>query len=160
MENNETLIRNFYTAFQQRDFKAMQNCYADDIVFNDSVFRDLRGGRAKAMWHMLLSGNGKLDVEFNNIRADEKSGSCNWVARYEFSRTKRPVTNRIKANFIFRDGKIAQHTDDFNFYKWIRMAFGFSGFLVGWTNAAREKVRKNAADRLDAFIEAHPEYKS
>lgn len=41
MNANEQCINSFYTAFQNKDFKTMQQCYADNAVFTDEVFIDL-----------------------------------------------------------------------------------------------------------------------
>lgn len=38
MDKNIETITKFYTAFQQLDFKTMNSCYSDDIVFNDPAF--------------------------------------------------------------------------------------------------------------------------
>jgi|GEM_PF-4737977 len=53
MNGNEALINRFYTAFQQLDYKTMQDCYQDDAVFSDPVFGLLQGREVKAMWEML-----------------------------------------------------------------------------------------------------------
>jgi len=53
MSGNKQIIEKFYSAFQQLDYRGMQNCYSDDIVFSDPVFLLLRGNEAKAMWEML-----------------------------------------------------------------------------------------------------------
>lgn len=60
--------------------------------------------------------------------------------------------NRIKANFVFSDGKIVKHTDEFNFYHWVRQAFGLTGKLLGWTTFLKEKVRKRAIANLHAYM--------
>ena len=106
MNANEQCINSFYTAFQNKDFKTMQQCYADNAVFTDEVFIDLDAKKVRAMWEMLIKGGKDLQLEFSDVKADEKEGSANWVATYTFSKTGKKVINKIHAKFIFENGKI------------------------------------------------------
>lgn len=56
---NTQLLKTFYTSFSNGDTKTMASCYSDDVVFEDPAFDKLKGYRAKAMWHMLLSRDSK-----------------------------------------------------------------------------------------------------
>lgn len=107
MASNQQLIYTFYQSFKNKDYKAMQNCYADEAVFNDEVFVNLNA-----------------------------------------------VVNRIKANFIFANGKIVRHTDNFNFYNWACQALGITGILLGWTSLVKNKVRKEGMKNLMDYIRA------
>lgn len=149
---NEQLLHTFYTAFQQRDYKTMQSCYADNATFSDEVFLNLNAAEVRAMWEMLCIRGKDLQIEFSNIQADEKKGTASWNATYSFSKTNRKVLNKIKAEFTFEDGKIKSHRDHFNFYSWTRQAIGLPGLLFGWTNAFKEKVRAQARKNLDDFM--------
>lgn len=152
MHPNETLIHRFYQAFGQKDYQAMQNSYDPDASFSDPVFRNLSSAEVKAMWKMLISSAKDLDVTFGDVRAGDDEGQCRWEARYTFSGTGRKVHNVITAHFRFRNGKILVHEDNFNFWRWSRMALGTPGLLLGWTpyllNAVRQKVRK----RLEQYM--------
>ena len=129
----------------------MQDCYHDDIIFNDPVFSNLKGKEAKAMWHMLVNSGKDLTLLFTAVKADERIGSCSWEAFYTFSRTGRKVHNVIEAKFEFKDGKIFRHTDSFDLWKWTRMALGISGMLLGWSPVVRNKVKATAKASLDKF---------
>lgn len=138
----------------------MQDCYHDQVVFSDPVFPHLAGSQAKAMWHMLTTSARELDITFSRVAADSTAGSCDWEARYPFSRTGRRVHNKIHASFEFRDGRIIRHTDSFDLTRWAGMAFGLSGKLLGWTPWMQNKIRSTAAASLARFVETHPEYGS
>lgn len=148
MHEHTQLIEDFYSAFQKLDGEAMSACYHPDIRFSDPVFPDLQGEAAGAMWKMLCSGAKSFELTFSDVQADDKHGSAHWEARYTFSATGRPVHNVISANFRFRDGKIVQHDDHFDFWKWSRMALGAPGVLLGWSPMLRNKVRSQAAAKL------------
>lgn len=152
MTANEELLTTFYRAFQQKDYKTMRACYADDAVFTDEVFVNLNSAEVKAMWEMLCKRGKDLQLEFKNIKADEKKGSAEWIATYSFSKTNRKVTNRIKAEFTFLNGKIKSHRDHFNFYAWAKQALGLPGFLFGWTKGLKEKVREQGKKGLEDFM--------
>jgi hypothetical protein len=122
------------------------------------MFPSLKGKRAKAMWHMLLSAGSDLAITFNNVVANEKEGSCHWEATYKFSLTGRNVLNKIDARFQFKEGLIILHQDSFSFWRWSRMAMGSTGALLGWLPPFKQKVRNNIGQRLEKFIEKNPEY--
>ena len=152
MTTNEQLISTFYRAFQQKDYTTMQQCYAENAVFNDEAFKNLNASQVRAMWQMLISRGKDLVVEFKNIQSEGNTASAEWVATYTFSQTKRKVTNRIKANFVIENGKIVKHTDTFNFYKWSSQALGMVGMLLGWTSFLRKKVSEGAMKNLEEFM--------
>lgn len=153
-----SLIQNFYSSFEAKNYRNMQSCYHDEIIFHDPVFQELEGKAAMAMWHMLVSNAKELHVSFHHAVADDEQGKCTWEADYIFSATNKPVHNIINASFAFKDGKIYRHNDHFPFWKWTRMALGTTGNLLGWTPLLQNKVRQQAATSLKKFIAAHPEY--
>lgn len=158
MNDNNILLSTFYTAFQQRDYASMIACYHPDIHFSDPVFTDLHGKRAGAMWHMLCERGTDLQVTFSNIQADNAKGQAHWEATYSFGKNGRLIHNSIDATFAFQDGKIIRHQDNFDLWKWTRMALGASGIFMGWSAVVQGKVRKTAVSGLNKFIAAHPEY--
>ena len=154
MNNNKQLVQKFYTAFQQKDYRTMNSCYSDDIVFSDPAFGLLRGVEAKYMWEMLCRNAKEFSLTFSNIQLlDEEYATCNWVATYTFSRTGRKVINSIKAFMKLKDGKIIEHSDAFKLSKWAAQALGWKGVLLGWTGFMKRKIQKNARKNLIAFIE-------
>ena len=54
------------------------------------------------------------------------------MATYLFSATGRTVENHIEAYFRFADGKIIEHHDHFDLWRWMRQALGAKGLLLGW----------------------------
>jgi ketosteroid isomerase-like protein len=152
MSQNKKLINKFYTAFQKKDYKTMQNCYADDATFSDPVFENLNAAEVRAMWQMLITRATDLELQFEKIEADERSGSAEWIATYTFTSTGKKVINKIKANFVFENGKIKEHKDSFDFYKWAKQALGFKGLLLGWTSFLHNKVKQHARNNLVRFM--------
>jgi hypothetical protein len=98
------------------------------------------------MWRMLTGRAEDLRVELAEHSADGDTGTARWIATYTF-RTGRPVTNDIRAEFRFRDGKITEHRDSFSFWRWSRQALGPVGLALGWTPLLRAAVRKRARAR-------------
>lgn len=151
--NHKALIEKFYTAFQQLDYTTMQNCYAADVVFNDPVFGILQDGEAQAMWEMLCKRANNFSLSFGNIELlDEEYATCHWTATYLFGPQKRKVVNAIKAHFRIQNGKITEHTDQFNLYQWSKQALGLTGILFGWTSFLQNKIRKQARAGLLKFM--------
>lgn len=151
---NEALVSRFYTAFQQLDYKTMQACYADDIIFNDPVFGLLKGDEAKAMWEMLCRNAKDFSLSYSSIELlDEEYTTCQWTAEYTFSKTGNKVRNNIKAFMRIHEGKIIEHSDGFRLSTWIGQALGWKGKLFGWTGFFKRAVQKNARKSLRAYME-------
>jgi len=152
--SNEELVQRFYSAFQKLDYATMQDCYDDEVLFQDPAFGVLNGEEAKLMWEMLAKNAKNFSLVFSDINAeDEEYITCKWVATYTFSATGRKVVNRIKAYLRIQNGKITEHTDHFNFWKWARQATGLSGWLLGWSSFFQSQVRGKARENLKKFME-------
>ena len=148
---HHALITRFYQAFQQLDAQAMAACYTDDVLFSDPVFGQLRGQDAVDMWRMLTSRAKDFTLTFDQVQADAQRGSAHWVATYVFSQTGAIVVNDIQARFVFRDGKICEHHDHFDVWRWSRQALGIKGVLLGWTPLVKNAIRAQAKKALKAF---------
>ncbi len=151
MHPNKQLITTFYSCFQQLDAEGMAACYHENIRFSDPAFPELKGAEAGAMWKMLCSQAKGFELSFSDISANDATGKAHWEARYDFTATRRRVHNRITAEFKFQDGKIIQHQDSFNFWKWSFMALGPVGLMLGWSPMLRKKVQQQAAKALKKF---------
>ena len=150
-EQHAALISRFYEAFNRLDAEAMAACYSDNVVFSDPVFGELRGRDASDMWRMLTSRAKNFSLRYDTVRADERTGGAHWVATYLFSQTGRTVINDIQARFVFRDGKICEHHDHFDLWRWSRQALGAKGTLLGWTPLVQNAIRAQAQKGLKAF---------
>jgi ketosteroid isomerase-like protein len=151
-EGNEQVIERFYAAFAAREGDAMAACYAPGATFSDPVFPDLGDAEVRAMWRMLTAQARDLSIELLEREADAERGTARWRARYTFTQTGRPVVNEVKASLHFREGRIVEHRDEFDFYRWARQALGPPGLLLGWTPLLRSAVRRRARAGLDEFI--------
>ena len=156
MGDNKQVIERFYTAFQKLDYKTMQDCYSDDIIFSDPVFLVLRGNEAKAMWEMLCKNAKDFSLTFSGIELlDEEYATCKWVASYTFSKTGNKVVNNIKAFMKLKDGKIIEHSDAFRLSTWIGQALGWKGVLFGWTGFMKRAVQRNARKNLENYMQKY-----
>jgi hypothetical protein len=131
----------------------MQNCYAVDPIFNDPVFGILQGDEVKCMWEMLCKNARDFSLQADKIEVDGEYATCNWTAAYTFSKTGRRVVNKVKAHMRIENGKITEHTDEFNIYKWSRQALGLAGILLGWSGYLKNKIRYDAKKRLQMFMD-------
>lgn len=148
---NAALIERFYQAFQRLDAEAMSACYAENVVFSDPVFGELRGGEAGDMWRMLTRRAQDFSVSFDQVDAGETSGSAKWIARYVFTQSGRPVVNHVQSRFCFSGGLIVEQHDTFDLWGWTRQALGIKGTLLGWTPFVQDAIRNQARRGLDAW---------
>lgn len=154
MTNHAELINKFYGAFSKLDYATMNSCYSDDIAFFDPMFGLLQGDQARSMWEMLCTNAKDLSLTWSNIvQLDDEYSTCEWVARYTFSKTGRPVVNTIKANMRFADGKIIEHSDAFSLHNWSKQALGFTGMLFGWNSFFQQKLKNQARRNLLKYME-------
>ena len=155
MNNNKQTIERFYIAFQQLDYKAMQQCYSDDIIFSDPVFLLLKGEEVRAMWEMLCKNARDFSLSFSDIELiDEEYATCSWVASYTFSKTGNKVVNYVKAFMKLKDGKIIEHSDGFRLSTWAAQALGWKGVLFGWTGFMKRGIQKNARKNLAYYMQS------
>lgn len=151
--DNKALMNKFYTSFIKKDSKAMGECYHSDIVFKDPVFGTLKGDRACRMWQMLLTYKKEdLKISYDIADVTDEKGKVNWVAEYHFGEKYRKVINNVSGEFKFKDGKIIEHIDTFNMWKWSKQAMGTVGYLIGWTPFMKNKIQKSTNKKLDYFI--------
>ncbi len=146
------VVDRFYEAFARRDAAALAACYHPEATFEDPAFGPLSRAEACAMWAMLLGRATDLTVTHRVLRATDTQAEATWEARYTFTRTGRPVVNRITATFTLEDGLIRTHRDHFPFWTWARQAFGALGWLLGWTPGFQAKVRAEARKGLAAHL--------
>jgi ketosteroid isomerase-like protein len=151
MTEQEKLIEQFYAAFARRDGDGMAACYSDSVRFSDPVFPSLEGEHARSMWKMLCGRAKDLDVVASDISWDGKAGHAKWVAHYTFAATGRKVENIIHATFAIAGGKIVEHADVFDFWRWSRQALGAPGLLLGWSSFLQKKVQGQAAKSLAEY---------
>ena len=144
----------FYSAFTKGDAETMISYYDDQIEFEDPAFGKLKGNEAKMIWKMLIErSQGNLKIDFEVIEATENIARVNWEARYPISNTGRRIHNKISTELTIENGKIIKHIDHFNLWKWAMQAFGFKGFLLGWTPFFKSKLQKKTGQLLKASIE-------
>jgi ketosteroid isomerase-like protein len=146
-----SVVTRFYEAFARRDAAGMAACYHPDATFEDPAFGPLDREAACAMWAMLLGRSADLAITYRITGATEQVVTVQWEARYTFTRTGKPVLNRIEASFTLEDGLIRTHRDRFSFWAWARQAFGPVGLLLGWTPRFRDKVQAEALRSLAAY---------
>ncbi len=146
-----TVVTRFYEAFARRDAAGMATCYHPEATFEDPAFGPLDRAAVCAMWTLLLGRSADLAVTHHILGEAGQTVKAHWEARYTFTRTGRPVLNRIEATFTLEDGLIRTHRDRFSFWAWATQAFGVTGFLLGWTPWFRAKVQAEALRALASF---------
>lgn len=102
------------------------------------------------MWRMLCAQGEDLRVEASGIHADDASGRARWVATYTW-RNGRVVVNTIDARFRFAEGRIVEHRDAFDLWRWTQMALGVPGYLLGWAPPFQARIRSEARAGLAAW---------
>jgi len=145
------VVDRFYKAFARKDAAAMAACYHPNATFEDPAFGPLDREAVCAMWAMLLGRSGDLTVTHRVLGESGPGVTVRWEARYTFTRTGRPVHNRIEATCTLEGGLIRTHRDAFSFWAWARQAFGPAGLLLGWTPWFQAKVRGEALRSLAAY---------
>lgn len=148
----KSVIQAFYTAFQQKNIDEMLKHYHDDIQFEDPAFGPLKGKDAKDMWSMLLARGGEeLSIEFGDIREENDWAFAKWIAKYPFGPKKRKVVNHISAKMKIVDGKIVEHKDEFDIWKWSSMALGPIGTFLGFMPMVKNSIRKRSLGFLRKY---------
>jgi hypothetical protein len=144
MNENEKIITKFYDALAAGNTSKCLNA-TTTVKFRDPIFGSLNANEVSKMWEMLIiRSSGNLKNKAFRCKINEYNGTALWIASYNFSKNKKPVVNRISAQFYFQDGLIIRHTDDFDIWKWSKQALGLTGYLFGWTGFMQNKIHTNA----------------
>ena len=145
------VLQRFYQALQRGDGEVMAACYHPQARFHDPVFGTLQGAEVGDMWRMLCARAEGLQVTFQVREATAQRARVDWQARYRFSRSGRWVNNRIRGEFVLRDGLIVEHRDHFAVWRWARQALGAPGWWLGWTPWLQGQVCRQARAGLAAW---------
>jgi len=151
MNQNEQIVFDFYSAFQSLDAENMVKHYADNIQFEDPAFGKLPNEDAKNMWRMLCRNASDLKITFSILNSEGNLVNAHWDAQYTFSKTGRFVKNSIDATFTLENGKITNHLDQFNLWKWSKQALGLTGYLIGWSPFFKKKLQSSTNKLLQKF---------
>ncbi len=146
--NSKEIAIKFYDAFSAANIDVLKQLYDKKLIFNDNIFVNLDYNETISMWSSLLVGNKNMSIKYEIKKYSEKYVEVEWIADYLFTSTNRNVKNIILAKMEIDQGKIINHTDNFDFYKWSQMAFGITGVLIGWTSFFKNKVRTEAYNKL------------
>lgn len=132
MDNHLQLLQTFFTAFAKKDLNTMLDCYHENVIYDDVGFGKQKGENAKTVWRFLIKKvDANAQITFSNIQVSKDKGQANWVTKYTFNQQK--ITNKITSTFYFQDGKIIYHKDNYSLWKWSQQAYGFIGYLIGWS---------------------------
>ncbi|RVT75353.1 nuclear transport factor 2 family protein [Flavobacterium sufflavum] len=155
MTPSEKIIHQLYTSIANGAISEMESCYSPNVKFHDPIFGTLKGMEVPKMWKMLIEKSKEnLAIEYTIIKSNTYKGTAQWTAIYTFGKNKRQIKNIIKSEFHFKDGLIIKQNDDFNIWNWAKQAFGFSGFLFGWTGYMQKKIHDKAKFSLKNYKEA------
>lgn len=147
-----SILQSFYDSFSKGNVEEMVSHYHPEIEFEDPAFGKLKGEEVKNMWRMLVKrSKGELWIIFSHIKVKGEKGSAKWIAVYPFGPQKRKITNHIQAQFEFKDGKIIYHRDRFSLWKWSGQAFGWKGWLLGWTSIFKKQLQQQSRKLLAKF---------
>ena len=144
-ETREGLAR-FYGALARRDGDTMAALYAPSARFEDPVFR-LEGDDIGRMWKGLLHRARDFEVSYTIVDAGAGTGIVQVSARYLFG-GRRPVLNLIRSTTQWKDGRIVEHRDEFDFARWASQAMGLTGKLLGRFEWFHRAVARKAAKGL------------
>jgi limonene-1,2-epoxide hydrolase len=147
MTKNESLIRQFYQAFEAKDLRLMTACYSTDLVFNDPVYKGLNYAETCKMWEIVRGFGQDLTIEIKHIQVGETTGNVIWQPSYIFY-TGKKVVHQVRTSFEIKDDKIIRHTDNFDLHNWSKQAFGIIGVWIGGTTFFRKIIQKLASNDL------------
>jgi ketosteroid isomerase-like protein len=153
----EDIVRQYYDAFNTRDWQTIGTLYSDEIFFSDPAFPSLRGDEARGMWKMLMS-RASADFRIDLLSVSPKADGIVegvMIAHYTFSQTKRKVANQIHTTFLVKDGMIVRQHDEFNFWGWAQQALGAPGYVLGWSWPFKAMIRRKVADGLAKSMAGH-----
>lgn len=154
MNNNKTIIENFYTSFQKMEISVMNSFYSDQIMYSNPVMGLLNNDEVRSMWELFYKDSKIISIHFSEIELlDEEYATCKWDIRYKALNTGRKIAMSLKSFMRLSEGKIIEHSDAFRLSTWIGQAYGWTGFIFSWTGFMKKKVQLKARKRLLKYME-------
>ena len=152
---DEKIVHKFYRAFAEGDAEQMVSFYHEKAHFEDPIFGKLNAQQVANMWRMLIARRDK-NTQITHKITGVNGGiiKVNWIAQYNYGPKKRKVVNHVSAQLKIVDGRIMEHTDHFDLWKWTQQAFGLPGYLLGWSSFMKMKIKGKVSLALKEFIES------
>jgi len=142
--NNEILIRDFFTAMAEKDFKKMNQCYSPEVIYYNPICDLLKEESVFARWEVECKSRKDLQLSFDPVVAlDEDYFTCKFEMKYTFMPTGKYIRQVSTAHMKIFDGKIIEHSDAFSVHRWAMQAYGFTGWIFGWNRFYQQSI-KNA----------------
>lgn len=123
----EAVMKKFYEAFTAQRPADFEGLYAPDVKFKDAVFEYSDRKGTMKMWRSILANpKNTFRFEFDRVEGDVAYGR--WVGDYKLG--GRPIRNELETRMVVRDGRIVEHTDDFDWGKWVKQALPGGGLFA------------------------------
>ncbi|MGB0885830.1 MAG: nuclear transport factor 2 family protein [Chitinophagales bacterium] len=150
--NNETIVKNFFEAFQKLDSKTMNSFLAKNISFDDPAFGKLNGDEVKYMWQFLTKNAKNFSLEFEIISTTKNKLEAKWTAHYTFSATGNKVVNHVNSSFTIKNDKITNHKDEFDLKKWAKQALGKAIGIFGPSFLLKKGIQAQSKQLLKKYM--------
>jgi ketosteroid isomerase-like protein len=124
------VARQFYDAFCKGDTATMENLYAPDVKWKDTIFSfDDRAG-TMGMWDILCKPAPDKKFTYKMVSVSGDTVVVHWLADYVL--LGRKIHNDVMATLVVKNGKIVSHEDVYDWGRWARQAFPLGGLVDVW----------------------------
>jgi hypothetical protein len=152
-------IETYFDAFSKGDYRTMRSLCDPKITFNDPVYTSLQGKSVFALHHFMAERRICPTITIRSISEKGNRVKVKWTNEYEYATYKTHISIDVRSIFHFEHTSIISQTDQYNLWKWSKMALGFTGTYLGWTPMFRSTLRRSSQQSLATFIQKHPQYK-
>jgi hypothetical protein len=153
---NSELTARFFEAFKKLDYRAMNDCCAPGIIYNDPIAGILEGDVVLRYRELICTGSRDMQLSFGPVKElDHEYISCPWSATYYFEPFQRVVRYDATAYMKMSGGLITEHSDGYRLSTWLAKNYGITGYVFGWSGYMKRKIKYHYRRLLREFIEMH-----
>jgi pimeloyl-ACP methyl ester carboxylesterase len=141
----QQLIQQFIAAILQHQPQAIDELYANDAVYHNSLIGQLDKAAALRWWSWLCRPEHQLSFDYRITATDEHLCRLVWILELQCHGYLVQLPGESKLSIAAQ--KIVNHRDNFSPWQLCRQAGGYSrrvaGWLLGWTSWYQQWFWKN-----------------
>ncbi len=153
MSNQLELVKDYYQALNNGDYKKLSKLYHKKASYNDPIF-SFQGKEILALWYTSTRPEMNMKAVIHAIEEEKDVVKTEWTVSYTIPTLKKRISLNEIGVFRFEENKIIAHSDDYSFYDWCKQAFGLIGVVFGWSNWLKQKVQRQARKSVLANLYA------
>lgn len=148
IKNNKEVSVQFFDLIKNNDIKGMYNIYKPNVVYSNSIYKDLNIKEITLMILQLLQISNEHSVEYEFISSNEKESKIHWYLTYKLNANKgkknenKEYRLEIFTKFQIENNKIIKQEDIFDLDEFFKLVYGKKAVLYKLEKSKNKQIKK------------------